>query len=221
MIYGGVDVMPDILDSMLRFREVLPSRAVPIINVCVSSLNLDELPALVEFASQRQFHCSFVPVALAESKGDGDGFAAHAPEMALSPDEKEHAVEVYDHLIRLKRRGAPIANSTRFLRDSAQYLRDGSYPWSCDAGLLYISVSPEGDVSICHRYPPFARWDETNLAGRMASSENRRLFRGQREVCEGCMRPCWAEVSHVFRSPASGLEALATMRPWRHLTGGR
>ena len=219
-IYGDVDVMENVVASMRRFKEVLPRRSTPIINVCVSRLNLDELPDLVAFAARWGFHCSFVPVALAPSADTTDGFAAHAPELALKPEEKLRVSEAYARLIELKRRGARIANSTRFLRDSARHLQNGSYPWSCDAGLLYLSVSPEGDVSICHHYPPFTRYDERDIASVMRTRENRAGFRAQREACEGCMRPCWAEVSHVFRSPRAAFEALATLRPRRCSKGG-
>ena len=220
MIYGGVDVMADILASMRRFREALPPRSTPIINVCVSRLNLDELPELVAFAAEGGFHCSFVPIALAASADAADEFAAHAPDMALGEEDRRRVAAAYDRLLWLKRRGAPIANSSRFLRDSARHLQDGSFPWSCDAGLLYLSVSPEGDVSICHHFAPFARYDTPDLAGAMRDPGNRRRFRVQRETCEGCMRPCWAEVTHVFRSPPAALEALSTLRPWRGARGG-
>ena len=218
-IYGDVDVMEDVVASMRRFREVLPRGSTPIINVCVSKLNLDELSELVAFAEKWSFHCSFVPIALAPSADTTDGFAAYAPELALEQEEKGRVAQAYERLIKLKRRGAPIANSTRFLTDSARHMQDGSYPWSCDAGLLYLSVSPEGDVSICHHYPPFASYDERDLAGAMRAPENRKLFRAQRAACAGCMRPCWAEVSHVFRSPRAAFEALATLRPWRSTRG--
>lgn len=214
-IYGGVDVMADIQASMRRFKEILPPRSTPVINVCVSRLNLDELPDLVTFAAARGFHCSFVPVAIAPSPEGGDGFAAHAPDLALGPEERARVGDVYAQLLAMKRRGAPIANSSRFLRDSARHLQDGTSPWSCDAGLLYVSVSPEGAVSVCHQYPPFARHDEPDLAGRMRAPENRRRSREQREACAGCMRPCWAEVTHVFRNPRAALEAIATLRPRR------
>ncbi len=219
-IYGGVDVMDDILASMRRFREVLPPRSTPVINVCVSRLNLDELPALVTFAAERGFHASFVPVALAATAEDGDGFAAHAPDLALGPAEQARVEDVYARLLTMKRQGAPIANSSRFLRDSARHLKDGTYPWSCDAGLLYLSVSPEGDVSICHQYPAFTRYDDPDLIGQLRARANRRVFETQRDACAGCMRPCWAEVTHVFRNPRAALEALSTLRPWRGHRGG-
>ncbi len=215
IIYGGVDVMPEIQASMRRFKATLPRSSTPVINVCVSRMNLDELPDLVDFAADRGFHCSFVPVAIAPSAAGGDGFAAYAPELALGPGERARVRDVYDRLIALKRRGAPIANSSRFLRDSAQHLQDGTSPWSCDAGRLYVSVSPEGRVSVCHQYPAFARFDDPDLLGHMRSEESRRRAAAQRAACAGCMRPCWAEVTHVFRNPRAALEAIAAVRPWR------
>jgi len=210
-IYGRDGVMEDVEDSLSRFREALPRRSSRIINVCVSRSNLDELTDLVDFAARRGFQCSFVPVALTGSPGAVDAFAAHAPELALTPDDGARVKRVYDRLIKLKRGGAAIANSTRFLRDSARHLRDGVYPWSCDAGLLYLSVSPGGDISICHGFPPFARYDDSDLRGLLRDRGNRRRFSARRAECPGCMRPCWAETTHVFRSPAAALEAAGTV----------
>lgn len=219
-IYGSAGVLTSVEDSMQRFRAVLPRRSLPVVNVCVSKLNLDELPALLDFAADRGFHCSFVPVALAPSPDSTDGFAAHAPELAVGAMDRSQVTKAYGGLIEMKRKGAPIANSTRFLRDSVRYLQDGVSPWSCDAGRLYLSVSPEGDLSICHHYPAFARFDQPDLAGLMRRHETRRGFGAQRAACVGCMRPCWAEVTHVFRSPHAAFEAVATLRN-RRRSGGR
>ncbi len=57
--------------------------------------------------------------------------------------------------------------------------------------------------------------DDPDLLGHMRSEESRRRAAAQRAACAGCMRPCWAEVTHVFRNPRAALEAIATVRPWR------
>ena len=59
---------------------------------------------------------------------------------------------VYSELIRMKKDGWPILNSTPYLRSSATYLKTGRFPADgCDAGRLYFSVSPNGQFTICHR----------------------------------------------------------------------
>jgi len=207
-IYGGQDVWHDIVDTMRRFRERLKTPpSIPIMNVCVSRMNLDELVPLVGFAAKEGFCCSFVPITLSPSEAESDGFAAADRELAVRAEDHERLESAYTHLLRLKRRGAPIANTQRFLRDSLLFLRDGKQDWSCDAGTLYFSVSPRGDISICHKFPPVARFDTPNLAAVLMSKETRRTARETRAACEGCMRPCWAELTHAVHDWRSSIDA--------------
>jgi MoaA/NifB/PqqE/SkfB family radical SAM enzyme len=206
-IYGDREVWDEIVGAMRRVRPFLPSGAIPILNACVSRLNLDELPDLVRLADSLGFYASFVPISLAPAPEAGDGFAAHAPDLAVRPEDHPRVESAYAELLRLKRRGAPIANSSRFLRDSLAFLKSGSCRWTCDAGRLYFSVSPEGDIAICHRYPALARWDSDDLPRLLREPETRRLAARQRAECPGCMRPCWAEVSHAVHDWRGMLEA--------------
>ena len=177
-------------------------------NICVSRLNLDALPGLVEFAAQEGYFCSFIPVALAPDPEVTDGFAAHAPELALRPEDMPRVKSAYERLIALKRKGAPIANTTRFLRASLEYFTDGLCRWECDAGRLYLSISPEGAIAICHHYPPVARHDTPDLVDALRRANTGGALAAQRRACPGCIRPCWAEISHVMHHPGSALEAL-------------
>jgi AdoMet-dependent heme synthase len=210
-IYSGQDVWNRIVDTMRRFRKALKPPAIPIMNVCVSRLNMAELPQLVQFAVREGFFCSFVPIALSPSELASDGFAACAPDLSIRPEDHAQVTAAYGELLRLKRAGAPIANSSRFLRDSLDFLKTGRCNWSCDAGGLYFSVSPRGDISVCHRFPPVARFDTHELAARLTSPEVRRLAAEEARACPGCMRPCWAEITHAARDWPTAWE---TARLW-------
>ena len=208
-IYGGQDVWHEIVGTMRRFRERLQTPpAIPIMNVCVSRVNLDELVPLVAFAANEGFCCSFVPITLSPSEGESDGFAAADAELAVRPHDHEKLEAAYGELLRLKRRGAPIANTRRFLRDSLDYLRTGNCSWSCDAGTLYFSVSPQGNISICHKFPHVARFDTPELAKVLVGKRMQQEARAVRATCEGCMRPCWAELTHAVHDWRSSLDAL-------------
>lgn len=210
-VYNDVDVWQDIVATMRRFRAWLPRSSVPVMNVCVARNNLQELPALVDFAVQEGFFCSFVPIALSPSEAQSDGFAAVAPELAIPATMADAVRSVYGELLKRKRAGQPIANSSRFLEDSRDFLLTGSSSWTCDAGQLYVSVSPEGDISICHGFAPVARFDTPKLAALLRSSEVAATARRQRQECDGCMRPCWAEVSHATHNVRAALEAALTL----------
>jgi len=206
-IYNGADVFDSIVETMRLFVRKSPPGAINIMNVVVSRMNLSELPDLVHFARDIGFHCSFVPVAISPSEEESDGFAACVPELAVPPEQFEQLESSYRQLMRMKLRGAPIANSTRFLKDSLEHMKTGAYPWSCDAGQLYLSISPEGGISACHNFPPFARYDVPDLAELLRAPELQALLRGQRESCRGCMRPCWADFTHAIKNTRASLEA--------------
>lgn len=210
-VYNDVDVWHDIVATMQRFRAWLPESSIPVMNVCVARNNLLELPSLVDFAAREGFYCSFVPIALSPSEEESDGFAAVAPELAVPAAMADQVRAVYGELLDRKRTGHPIANSSRFLKDSRDFLVNGSSSWVCDAGRLYVSVSPEGDVSICHGFAPVARFDTPDLGGLLRSRSVARTARRQRRDCEGCMRPCWAEVSHATHNVRAALEAVITL----------
>ncbi len=210
-VYNDVDVWQDIVATMRRFRAWLPKPSVPVMNVCVARNNLLELPSLVDFAAHEGFYCSFVPIAISPSEEESDGFAAVAPELAVPAGMANQVHAIYGDLLERKRTGYPIANSSRFLKDSRDFLVSGGSSWTCDAGKLYVSVSPEGDISICHGFEPIARFDTPGLAKLLRSKEVAATARRQRQECEGCMRPCWAEVSHATHNMRAALEAVVTM----------
>jgi radical SAM protein with 4Fe4S-binding SPASM domain len=210
-VYNNVDVWQDIVATMRRFRAWLPKSSVPVMNVCVARNNLLELPNLVDFAAHEGFHCSFVPIAISPSEAESDGFAAVAPELAVPAEMANQVRAIYHELLERKRSGHPIANSSRFLKDSRDFLINQSSSWTCDAGRLYISVSPEGDISICHGFAPIARFDTPNLQQLLRSKEVATTARRQRKDCEGCMRPCWAEVTHATHNMRAALEAVVTL----------
>jgi MoaA/NifB/PqqE/SkfB family radical SAM enzyme len=216
-IYGGVDVWHEIVDTMHRFRALLPRDSIPVINVVVSRANLEELLSLVTFAESVGFFCSFIPISLSPSQGESDGFNAVAPELAIGPEEEHLLRRVYRDLLRKKRRGAPIANSSRFLEDSMDHLISSACPWTCDAGRLYLSIGPEGDISACHSLKPFARYDAAELEATLKNLQ--REFARQRAACEGCMRPCWAEVTHATWSAPAAIEAYRTILAARRIKG--
>lgn len=215
-IYDGHDVWDDIVHAMRRFRSGLASaRAVPVMNVCVSRLNIDELPLLVDMAVRERYFCSFVPVTLSTDEESSDGFAGIAPDLAVREEDYRGLEQSYTRLLQLKRAGAPIVNSSRFLRDSLEYLKTGKTNWKCDAGQLYLSVNPEGGISMCHRYPPVAGADTQDLASVLKNREVRLAAERSRAACLGCMRPCWAEVTHAMHGLRSGFEAWKVFRRYK------
>jgi MoaA/NifB/PqqE/SkfB family radical SAM enzyme len=200
--------------------------SLPTINCVVSNLNLEELPDMVRFARELGFAISFLPVELLPDPAAGvrnweARFIRFRPEMGLHTEDTPASVQArvdraYDQIIEMKRDGWPILNSSPYLEASRSYLKTGRFPAEgCDAGNLYFSIAPNGQFTICHRTvqqhlhfldPDF------EVYFRSAVYERTRML--EAGSCEGCMRACWIDTSHMFRSLQGFMEtARLTLTP--------
>ena len=203
-------------DSAVRNMTFLAERlqgsgGLLVMNTVVSNLNLEECPDIVRFAKEIGFAVSFLPIELLADPKAGvrnweARFIRHRPEMGMSEgpqgDVGERVDRVYDTLIRMKKEGWPILNSTPYLDSSRVYLKTGRFPADgCDAGALYFSVSPNGQFTICHRtnhdYKHFLDPDFETFFRSKEYEHKRKLEAG---ACEGCMRACWIDTSSMFRT---------------------
>ncbi len=195
------------IDNLMALADILPRRGtIPILNTVVTHHNFRELPRLLDLAERLGFYSSFIPIHLAEDQHKTHRFYGDAPDLALDPAEMEELRAVYAELIARKRRRGHVINSTSFLERSPDYLLHGRATWPCRAGEQFLSVSPDGRISACHAFEeswsfPYREFERVfhepgfraRLADRVAG-------------CEGCFRPCWAEVAFMLHEPRSLLE---------------
>jgi len=200
--------------------------AMPTINCVVSNLNLEELPNMVRFARDVGFAISFLPIELLEDEKAGQRnwearFIRYRPEMGLHTEDSSASMlgrvdAAYDKLIEMKAEGWPILNSTPYLKASKTYLKTGQFPAEgCDAGRLYFSIAPNGQFTICHRtvqqHKHFLDPDFETYFHSAVYERARMLEAGS---CEGCMRACWIDTSHMFRTLQGFVEtAKLTLSP--------
>jgi MoaA/NifB/PqqE/SkfB family radical SAM enzyme len=186
--------------------------ALPTINCVVSNLNLEELPDMVRFAKSVGFAISFLPIELLEDAAAGQRnwearFIRYRPEMGLHTEGTGSSMQArvdaaYAQLIQMKADGWPILNSTPYLESSRTYLKTGRFPAEgCDAGRLYFSIAPNGQFTICHRtvqqHKHFLDPDFEDYFHSAVYERTRMLEAGS---CDGCMRACWIDTSHMFRT---------------------
>lgn len=183
-----------IMRSLHLFSNILPKQErLLLINTVVSPFNIMELPELSQFAKSKGYYISFVPI-------ESNGFS----EFTFNQDDYRWIDESYDRLIRMKKaRKSNIFNSSLFLEKSRQYLKSRQRNWQCDAGKVYFSINPKGELSICHKFKPDISLLETDFKSFFESEEfkNRRI--SLIKNCPGCMRPCWAEVSFLLKDKRS------------------
>lgn len=186
--------------------------ALPTINCVVSNLNLEEMPDMVRFAQAIGFHISFLPIELLSDPKEGvrnweARFVRYRPEMGMDVDGDPTGVAeridaAYGEVMRMKKEGWPILNSTPYLDASRMYLKTGRFPAEgCDAGRLYFSVAPNGQFTICHRtQQQHIDFLDPNFEAYFHSAAYERSRMLEAGGCEGCMRACWIDTSFMFRT---------------------
>ena len=183
-----------------------------VLNTVVSRLNIDELPALVEFARYARYLISFIPLHQPDPANGGDRFSAAADEMTFTPDDGERIDRTFDTLMEMKQEGAWIFNSSLFLKQARAYLKGEQAAARCDAGRLYLSVSPTGIVTPCHRFSEGIPFDAPDFKKRLTSQDFGTRSDEAAASCDGCLKPCWIEISNLFHSPAALLEYIRLLR---------
>jgi len=193
------------MENLLALADILPRRgALPVLNTVVSPRNVREIPDIVDFAVELGFWVSLIPVHLASD--EEHRFYSDDRALRFDPGAEPTVRRVYHELVRAKRRGAPIINSTAFLRRSPGYLLEGVASWPCRAGEQFLSVGPDGRIAPCHAFE--GSWDIPygEFAARFHGDSYRREVRRRVASCEGCFRPCWAEIGLLMGEPTSLLE---------------
>jgi len=195
------------MDNLLALARVLPRRgSLPVLNTVVTPRNLDGLLDIVDFAQELGFFVSLIPIHLAASDGEEHRFYSDDEGLRFGPGDERRVRRVYQDILDRKHRGARIVNSTAFLRRSPEYLLPGSASWPCRAGEQFLSVSPDGQISPCHAFEGEWGIDYREFESRFATQAYRDDVRMRAASCEGCFRPCWAEVGLLMGRPDSFME---------------
>lgn len=206
-INGSPGSWDRIIRGISVFSRHLPAKgSMSGINVVVSRFNIEEVPDLVRFISGIGFYASLIPVHLAGANGgNGDGgdyiVRTDAPEFAFTASDHPLIDSVYDRVIRMKKEGYLVYNSTRFLKESPEFLKHRSIKWKCDSPALYFSISPEGNFLPCVDIKTTRSMLGEGFTEEYRSEKFRREIRAMVEKCPGCMYACWPEITYLCRDP--------------------
>ena len=196
------------LENLVALAEALPrTDTMPLLNVVVSPRNYPEVPAILDLAQAVGFYASIIPVHLGQMDAPDHRFYSKDGGLRFAPRHHEPLRALYRQIRHRKRKGARIINSSAFLEGSVRYLTSGSAQWPCRAGELFLSIGPDGQVTPCHAFEGTShgvhfRDLPAHFHGPGYMDEVRKLA----SSCEGCFRPCWAEVGFMVLDPMSTLE---------------
>lgn len=209
------EVWRSAVESIGRFARVVRKRGgTGNINCVVSRANLRELPRMVDLAERLGFYISFIPLEVHEYGGKVIE-RERADPMFFTPADHAELDDMFGRLIEMKRQGRAIFSTTPFLHETLNVLKGGQPTWTCYAGQLYFSVSPEGRFSVCHRFDGTGQTRQEYFVfdDHFPRQYRDPVFQDQcartARPCRACARPCWTEVALAFTHPRSFFELAA------------
>lgn len=191
----GRDHLQQALSALERLRTARLPGALKV-NFAMSRLNDDETPAMLAFAQARGVFLSVFPV----NQGPGAHRSASGAGFAATAEERERMARRFDELAALRRRGAPLWETSGFYAAAARFLR-GEPLAPCGAGRLFLDVRADGSIAPCIELPPVATVADL-AAGRLEGA----LAQARQAVaaCHAgtpCCYTCTVNVAETARHP--------------------
>ncbi len=187
---GATESAVAAIDMLLEAKTAQRADLAIVLKPIAMAPTLDGLAGLVDFAAQRGIAgvllqglvAPFGPVAVHGWRENND----------LWPRDPDNVSEVFEHLIALKEKGAPILNSTDHLRSIARYLTDprATSEGVCRVGSSNLSIAPDGGVpALCDVIR--GTKELGNVTGETAESIwNSPQTRSARREIRDCRRNC-------------------------------
>jgi len=181
------------------------------INTVVSKLNIEELPTLAKFATRMGLFISFIPL---HSTRSNSHFIIRKNNTELEFSEKDFLVidRVYSELIEMKKQGYLIYNSSRFLRETPDYLKYKKIQWKCDSPDLYFAISPSGNFLPCVDLNSNINILDQDFLKNYLQGIPQNQIRKKVDGCEGCMYACWPEFTYLMRDWYTLMEQIKQLR---------
>ncbi len=181
---------PGLFAKAVRGIELLKSLNRPkkvVINSLLHRGNEDKMHEMAELARYLGVSLWVCPAMEGISRETGQTNR----EFVVSPKAEEQAA---GELLALKRKGYPINNSRTYLQ---KYLMDKE-PYSCHAPLVFVTVSPEGNVSSCFNHDrPYGNV-RTSSFDEIMRGWNRREVANATKGCWKCNNPDVVDTSYVW-----------------------
>ena len=196
-ICGSRNQLDHVLDAIRSARSI-HRKGFVMVMITISHRNIELAPDIVRFVTQ-ELDCWAIinPVNITQ-----------APEAVLTADrgevefplQAETVDRVYDRFAAMKRAGAKIMVSSRFLADSRTYLKSGNSAWNCHAGISYFTIFSDGSLAPCSDLPAVANV-RTMTPEDFGSNAFRDACDTHRMACPGCIFSCWREASYLLHDP--------------------
>lgn len=191
-------------------------RFLAVVNLVLYPGNLDQVPAVLDWCRDHGFRLSVIPIHVAPLRNDEKQFVGTLPpRFHFQEGDHERIREVVELLLRARRRGRHVLNSSSFLAKIPDFLAGEPVSWPCRAGSLYLFVDHLGQAAACHDLEPVGSIFDPAVVDSLKAGDLGHRSRRERERCPGCLLPCWSELSLLFHSPRAFAEAVEANLPRR------
>lgn len=198
--------VPGIFAKAIEGIEILKRINSPkkvVINCLLHRGNENTMPQMAELARSLGVSLWVCPAKEGVSRDTGK-----TNKETLAPRESQQ--QAARELLELKKKGYPINNSRTYLH---RYLLNMT-PYVCHAPLVFVTVTPEGNVTNCFNYDrPYGNVRNSPF-GEIMKNWNRREVADMTKGCWTCNNPDVVDTSYVWElRPEPSLNLLKTFLP--------
>jgi len=197
-ICGQNGAWQDIMKTLSCITAESPKRGfLRTITTVVSRHNLEELPDLVAFATKIGFYIFLLPFHIPNfQKGERPKHFFTGSETStwmIKPNDFGLVDSIYQKLLKMKKNGSNIYVSSRFLRESIEFLKYGNVLWknkylSCAFPNSIFFITVDGHFHVCG----FEKFNDVSLLNPdfpkiFYSKKFQERTQGVARQCKGCM----------------------------------
>lgn len=194
-ITGVSHTLPKVLETLRYFKEHSAMRI--ILKYVIQADNDGEVERVQEFADKEGLTVEYHPVMVGSANRP---VATDKRELLL---EEQRLLETLSSIQARKARDRTFESSI-YYQFCIDAIRRGNLKWTCDAGLSYLSVYPNGRFGICKDVYTSAKITDDDFQEKYKSQEFQTEMKELRNNCEGCNWSCYltaSKMAHLIRSP--------------------
>jgi MoaA/NifB/PqqE/SkfB family radical SAM enzyme len=152
-INGRAGSWRDAMRTISFVSRVFPGKdSICALGCVLSPYNLDEIEAVLDFATEIGWWLSLVPVHLTVPDKPLN-FRGYDESFRFRPEDRPRVRDLVDRLKRSKRQGKMLFDSDEYLDSICRFVTTGSPDWRendvCDTPNLYFAVLPDGRFAPC------------------------------------------------------------------------
>jgi len=189
--------------------------------------NLRDIPEVIRFGSEIGWFISLVPIHVT-THSTPMNFRTFDQSLRFTPEEYEAVATLLATVRQMRRAGALLYDSDRYLDDIQRFIIGEPTTWRaknggvCDSPNLYFAVLPNGDFAPCcdHRLSAGVQTFAPDFPKTFRDRTFRRTVHGVTSACAGCMYGSYPEITISTRFFAAKVQRVQQFftspppKPW-------